>query len=598
MDNDDSHPLYAHVSTRERLRAAQELLKQQGIPMPQTSVGLGMRGDHLHRGSNGPGWFTHAVGFAVDWRAYHAPRITDPRMITLFQTVTGGDQHSPHFDLGLGPDQRLDLITRMGQGTATPAESKAFLDRLEVEYKRLAADSEKFRTDLPAANLATLRDLGIKVENARAPLTAATKRLDELKRARAAPDKLDAAQKAVDAAGKAFDDVHGPAVAQLAELFEPWVQKLDAEIDKIDKLAADADVDLTKLTGPYGLGELTTRIAELGRLRKSLTATATTELRAVLQIEQSSLAIGARVDAAQAFLADPGRTGLPPEAATWGTDLDGVETRNKAVADSLVPLKTALGGMLPEAVLDAKPLPAPRPAPVRKQTVTALQTDVDRLPPRVAKSAAVVHPAAARLAETTTELSATTDDLAERKTYNAEKVTALGGGTGKAEQRKGQEAVKVLLAQKTKWLSLKAAKDGLINDAEEFVFRGKRPGDAGVVQLVGQVPGTGRGGVFSPDPETGGEKDAKSGDWSTTQGFNLAFMKAMVSSGFELGVAWKGGSDPMHFELAEGRRLLTSHGAEPLVAGATLKAEEVAAEKAAADKAAADKAAADKAAKP
>jgi hypothetical protein len=51
-------------------------------------------------------------------------------------------------------------------------------------------------------------------------------------------------------------------------------------------------------------------------------------------------------------------------------------------------------------------------------------------------------------------------------------------------------------------------------------------------------------------------------------------MKAMVSSGFELGVAWKGGSDTMHFELAEGRNMLTSFGAEPVVAGATLKARE------------------------
>jgi len=41
----------------------------------------------------------------------------------------------------------------------------------------------------------------------------------------------------------------------------------------------------------------------------------------------------------------------------------------------------------------------------------------------------------------------------------------------------------------------------------------------------------------------------------------------MVQNGFELGVAWDGSADTMHFELVEGRRLATSGGSRPLVAG-------------------------------
>ena len=43
-------------------------------------------------------------------------------------------------------NQRLDLIEKMGQGTATQAESKKFLDRVEVEYNRLKGWTPSRRT--------------------------------------------------------------------------------------------------------------------------------------------------------------------------------------------------------------------------------------------------------------------------------------------------------------------------------------------------------------------------------------------------------------------------------------------------------------------
>ena len=48
-------------------------------------------------------------------------------------------------------------------------------------------------------------------------------------------------------------------------------------------------------------------------------------------------------------------------------------------------------------------------------------------------------------------------------------------------------------------------------------------------------------------------------------------MKTMVSHGFELGVAWEGWSDTMHFELVEGRKRLESHGKQALSSGGMLK---------------------------
>ena len=55
--------------------------------MPQTDVALGLREAHLHPEFFGEGWYTHATGFAIDWRAYVAPHITDPSLIALFETA-------------------------------------------------------------------------------------------------------------------------------------------------------------------------------------------------------------------------------------------------------------------------------------------------------------------------------------------------------------------------------------------------------------------------------------------------------------------------------------------------------------------------------
>jgi hypothetical protein len=101
----------------------------------------------------------------------------------------------------------------------------------------------------------------------------------------------------------------------------------------------------------------------------------------------------------------------------------------------------------------------------------------------------------------------------------------------------------------------------------DFVLKSRDVADPAITQLLGLMSGTEGGGFFTPDPEQGGEREAAQGKWSGTHGYNLEFFKAMVEHGFELGVAWDGSADTMHFELVEGRRLATSGGSRPLVAG-------------------------------
>ncbi len=576
MDNDANWPLWAHVSTRERLQAVKTSLEAQKTPMPQTSVALGLRGDHLHTEGKGPGWYTHATGFAIDWKAYAAPHITDPRLATLFETVTGG---KTHFDLKMTGIKRLDLIEKMGQGKATPEETKVFLDQLEKEYKRLLEDSDEFKSDLSATSLAPLKE----VETARATVNGAQATLDAAKR-RGNKAAITAAANALTAAVAMFEEKKKDATGRLKEIFEPWTKKLDAEIAVIDKIAKDKGVDLDKLTGSYGFEELGKKLALLGRKKVVLERTAKQVLAEVLAIHKEVLALAAKVESARAFLASPGTAKLPAAATGWVTDLDDVKTKAEAVATSLAPLKTMLGTALPGAELEPKPLPAVKAAAITQGGVNALKTAVAKLPARVTAATTKLTPVAKPLTDLIAEITGTTKDAADRKAYRAEKVTALGGGTDKAAKAKGEAAVADLLEQKIKWLRLKGAKDGLLTDAEGFVFKAKDVRNPAITQLLGLMSGTEGGGLFTPDAETGGEKEAKEGKWSGSHGFNLAFMKAMVSNGFDLGVAWAGQSDTMHFELVEGRRRLESAGSRPLVAGATLKAAE--------DKAAADKKAA------
>jgi hypothetical protein len=528
----DDNLLWAHVSTRERLLEVKAEVEALGQPMPQTTVGLGMRGDHLHTAGKGPGWYTHACGFAVDWRAYPNPRIADPKLITLIDVVTGGP---PHMKTSVMGEKRVDLEIKIGQGTADPAEKKKLFDSIESEYKRLTEASEKFKTDLPKETLDRLRE----VEKARGPATAAAERLANLKRSKASKDKIDAAQQAFDDANKTFEKLRTALMADLPKLFEPWIKKLDERIAVIDQHAQDAGVDLDLLTGAYGFKERKENIDALAKTERAIAATSAADVATVLQLHRDALAIKARIDAARAGVTDPDQ---------FKSDLDEIEKATDAVLTGLDPLQEALGGILPKAKFEIKPVAPLKAGKVSQQTITALKADAGKLGPKFNKVAVRVLPNAVTFDETEAGLTEAKDDYAKRQAYRAEKVKALG--QGKVDQ---------LLAEKVQLMSLKGAREGLLTNAGDFLIATKlESGNPSVDQLLGVMPET-KGGFFTPDPD-GGEKEAAAGKWSGGHGFNLAFIKAMVNHGFELGMAWQGGSDPMHFELAEGRKFLKTGG--------------------------------------
>jgi predicted nucleic acid-binding Zn-ribbon protein len=543
--------IWLHVSARERLMAAQALLKAQDIPMPHTTVALAMRELVTDPGKHGPTYFTHFAGFAVDWRAYQAVHMFDARANALFEAVTEG---APSINTGLTPKQRIDLIIKMGQGTADPAESKKLLDQIKIEYDRVTSDSQAFKDALPAENLELLHRHAVEIDQARKKLAGLV--------AHQSPKPSDDARQALQDAKDELVRAHEEAVADLATIFEPWVTLLDGRIAALEQQAAGQDVEFGKLTGPFRLKELNDRIGTLTAGEKKLTAELKAQAAEVRRIHQEAADLDARVTAARA---DP--------TASEG-ELDAVAVSLGDVFDALDPVENDVRGLLPDIDFEPKPT---APARYGKGTVAALRAAADRLPGRLNPVAKKVTALAETLPPATTELTGAREERDRDLAYNESKVEALGGGTDKAALARGRNALKALLELKVQWLRFRDARKGLLEDTDDFVFKSATPRAPGVAQLVGQQPGAPGGALSSDAP--GGATNAKAGKWDPSHGYNAAFMAAMVTSGFETGAAWQGESDSMHFELAEGRRRLETNGKEPLVAGAKLQAAEDAAKK-------------------
>ncbi|GAA2604965.1 hypothetical protein GCM10010436_02690 [Paractinoplanes durhamensis] len=542
IDVGDGEQLWAHVSTRERLLEVKAELEAQGVPMPGTTVGLGMRGDHLFRVEKklSRGWFTHAAGFAVDWRAAATPKIKDPRLIALFEMVTGG---RPDMKTSVESDKRIDLEIKMGAGTADAVESKKLLDSVEAEYKRLQEGSEKFKTDLPAGTMDRLREL----EQARFAVPTAQRKLARLlaKRPKAKPEEIQAAKDAVAAAEKHYTEVRTKIGPDLPKLFEPWTKKIDEKIAVLDQHFKDANIDVELLTSDFGLQERADKITALQQADAGAARKAGPEVGKLRQLHQDAVALQARIDAAKAAgLSDP--------------DLAKVEEAVGGVLRGVDPLEEALTGIVPKAKFEIKPAKVGS----AKETVATLKAAADKLGPRFTDLAKRIVPAAATFDQNEADVVTTKEDLALRRKFRDDKTAVLG-----------KKKIDTLIDEKFQLLTLKSLKDGLINNTDGFVFGSKLDvNDPALDQLFGLMPES-RGGFFTPDPE-GGENEAKAGKFSGEHGYGLMFVKSMVAHGFEPGMAWRGGSDPMHFELAEGRKFLTSAGADPVEAGATLRAVE------------------------
>jgi len=226
----------------------------------------------------------------------------------------------------------------------------------------------------------------------------------------------------------------------------------------------------------------------------------------------------------------------------------------QATAEQLLAESGGLDANLEDLLPDAKPakFSAGRG---RKRTVEEWRKALDKARDKLGLQRTEFVEIDAPLREARTERQETADDLANRKQSNAD-VTSKVGKQGLAQLQ--------VERKRLFWLDQTAK---ALSSNMDFVLKSRDVADPAITQLLGLMSGTEGGGFFTPDPEQGGEREAAQGKWSGTHGYNLEFFKAMVQNGFELGVAWDGSADTMHFELVEGRRQATSGGSRALVAG-------------------------------
>jgi hypothetical protein len=257
--------LWAHGSTRERLLEVKADVESRGSPMPRTGVGQALRGRHLHAAGKDPGagMMTHALGFAVDWKAYAAPHVKDPRLHALFEAVTD-EKPAMHLKLGakaLGWTARHDLIEQLGKGTADPERERLLMASIESEYARLKKASDDFKVSLPEASLAQLRA----VEDARNVVTAAEGKVARVRKKRGrTPAELQAAVAALADARAAFESAKQTTKPQLKTIFDPWLKRIGSRIDAINAAARAKGVDLeSEVTSEATLKDLRGKVKSL-----------------------------------------------------------------------------------------------------------------------------------------------------------------------------------------------------------------------------------------------------------------------------------------------------------------------------------------------
>jgi hypothetical protein len=523
--------LWAHASVRERLAEVKADLESRGTPMPATTVGLGLRGRHLH--PQGVGMMMHPLGFAVDWKAFAAPHVTDRRLHTLFATATGGP---PAFHLSVGGQRltsraRLDLIEQMGKGTADPDRAAQLLTSVEAEYIRLSKASSDFKASLPETSLAALRE----VERLRTQISEAEKALKRARRK--GKDAVGTAAAALAAARTAFEQKKVEVRGQVETIFAPWLTELDRRAAAVDAAATAKGVDLhTEVTTAEYLDYLGAELTQLSKDARKPEKAARTLLDGIRKTRHE---VGLEI------------AGIEANLTAGSAEREALLAMAQPVLVETGELEAALAALMPDVT--AKPGKGKPP----KRSVDRWNRVLTGARERLAKHRAGYEAIAAPLGALRAKQGVKRGDLTARQASNA----AVAGRVGKAGLAELQQERKRLF-----WLEETAK--ALRTDINFVIPPDRSVLDPGVTQLLGLVAGTEGGGFFTPDPETGGEKQAEKGQWSGSHGFNLQFFKSMVSHGFELAVAWEDTPDTMHFELVEGRKFATSGGKDPMTAGA------------------------------
>jgi hypothetical protein len=208
--------VYLHDKAAQRLEAVAAELKGR---MPASWVGYGLRGRFRTHTRESNSRMAHPLGYAVDYRPYENPMITDPRLTELLDMETGGATQFNSANLGVNFRQRRSLIQQMGQSTADPKQASSFMDNFDKEFKRITEASTKFQDSLTAE----VREQLLQLRTQYNTLTDQVSKLDkQIKKA-----KPEAQPALLEEKNQCLADIEA-IKAQFSALFKPWLDKIAA----------------------------------------------------------------------------------------------------------------------------------------------------------------------------------------------------------------------------------------------------------------------------------------------------------------------------------------------------------------------------------
>ncbi len=536
-----SKELWVHPEAARRLTRVQDELAKEKIPMPETTVGFGLRGRHVHPRTEDlqPGMMTHSLGVAVDWEAYKNVHITDEQLMALIGSVTG---HAHNIELPAGSLQTITALGERSMGNQPSAQAKdvakgdALIDTIGREFDRLEADSDKFRDSLTFKK-EDLLGLHREIRSVQAPLEAAQDRL-----ASAGPKTRTAIQAEVARLQAAVDAKMAELRPRLDELFKPWLTALANAADATRKEAEpllkgkSLDAVLTDVGLKSKAGAVAVASKPAGDDLKKL-------LRATEGASTGTQRVRTRIAGAQAYLA---KSGSEQEKADWSERLTQLDARAAAVLGRGTAVSTqarVLQGAAPTAPAASAPARARKPAWGRE--IPAWDADI-------ASRESVMTTAEASLQTATGKLPPET--LTAAYTLRDERLAneAIRGQVTKQQFRQLQQL-------KAKLWHLERASYRLLNDAS-FMFPGASVRNPGVAQITGvleeneagrraDIGGGGFFGTATSAKEAAAAAAAKGkGTVPSNAGFGKRFFQVMVEFGFEPAATWRT-ADSMHFQV-------------------------------------------------
>ena len=566
--------LIVHPEVARRLTRVESDLQKQGLPMPQTTVGQSLRGDHTGgRKRVGAGMLTHAMGVAVDWFAMKNPHFKDPRVRALIEAVTGS---KPSMQLGDKPGEKelgpaygskgsvKQLVQELGEAAMGngPTDPKAaaelerkrgiLMERISKQYERLKLASDAFEVSIEGDARGEIQKAHYDLISLEKDLAEKAKEFRKASRVKKPdPAKVAPLQKAVEEAQKALASRREEVRKASATWFAPWIKKLEDKMKPLeDEAKAIGHGDLEKVTTAKGFEWKT------GEVQKSLGSGMTRALHVLIESgssTQKQLAdLSATIEAGeQGLSAKPPKKATPDQISAWTTELAGLKARAAAAATRAIAVAEAgrlLRGNDPRAASAGK-------AP--KRPAFNGKGDVDRWGKALSGHETKVGGLEKKLAETDAKIPEKTKELAkERRTaYEESEAIRKKLVTKYGDPKVADAKLAELQRLKTEWFPFKSAATSLVENVD-FMFKPPDVRDPGAAQMLGLLPeglpgqkgDYGGGGFFGTT--SAGECAAAPGKQRAEdeRGFGKLFFQAVAGYGFEIAAQWEE-ADIMHFEI-------------------------------------------------